>query len=253
MFILSDNPNAILSYNDRIVAPKALHPDILQKLHLSHPGQVKTKKAAQQSCYWPGMNNDIAQMVQQCAVCAEHLPSQKDTMRNLPISMYPMQLVGINLVHFQNDQYLIMADRYSGYVWIAKMSPATTKSVTDQLFLWFLEYGFPDAIRSGGGPQFRETFMLFCKDHQVAHELASSYNPESNGLAKAAVKSVKFLLEKTKILMLHYQLSDKCPMLMATALQKCFSNASFGVFFPKLGILQAITLNMPLLQGKTPG
>ena len=39
--------------------------------------------------------------------------------------------------------------------------------------------------------------MLFCKDHQIEHELASSYNPESNGLAEATVKSVKFLLEKT--------------------------------------------------------
>ncbi len=75
--ILSDNPNAILSYNDRIIVPKALRPDILWKLHLSHSGQVKTKKAAQQCYCWPGMNNDIAQMVQQCAVCAEHLPSQK--------------------------------------------------------------------------------------------------------------------------------------------------------------------------------
>ncbi len=42
--MLSDNPNAILSYNDRIVVPQALHPDILQKLHLSHSGQVETKK-----------------------------------------------------------------------------------------------------------------------------------------------------------------------------------------------------------------
>ncbi len=143
------------------------------------------------------MNNDISQMVQQCAVCAEHLPSQKGTMRNLPISMYLMQLVGVNLTHFQNDQYLIMGDRYSGYVWIAKMSPVTPKSVTDQLFLWFLEYGSPDAIRSDGGPLFRKTLKLFCKDHQIEHELASSYNPKSNGHAEAAVKSVKFLLEKT--------------------------------------------------------
>ncbi len=113
-----------------------------------------------------------------------NLPSQKGTMCNLPISMYPMQLVGIDLIHFQNDQYPIMPNRYSGYVWIAIMSPATTRSVTDQLFLWFLEYNFPDANQSDGGPQFRETFTLFCKDHQIAHELASSYNPESNGLAK---------------------------------------------------------------------
>ncbi len=64
---------------------------------------------------------------------------------------------------------------------------------------------------------------------------------------------LKKLQNQTKISMLHYQLSDRCHVLMATALQKCFSNARFEVFSPKSGILQAITLNMPLLQGKTPG
>ncbi len=108
--LISDNPNVLLSYNDRIVVLKSMHSDILQKLHLSHSGQVKTKKAAQQWYYWPGINNDIAQMIQKCAVCAEHLPSQKCTLTELPVSMYPMELVGVDLFHFQNSYYLIMAD-----------------------------------------------------------------------------------------------------------------------------------------------
>ncbi len=46
--LISDNPYVLLSYNGRIVVPKSMHSDILKKLHLSHSGQVKTKKAAQQ-------------------------------------------------------------------------------------------------------------------------------------------------------------------------------------------------------------
>ena len=49
-----------------------------------------------------------------------------------------------------------------------------------------------------GGPQFRQAFTNFCKLHGISHELASAYNPESNKLAKAAVKSMKALVMRTK-------------------------------------------------------
>ena len=51
-------------------------------------------------------------------------------------------------------------------------------------------------MRSDGGPQFRGELVEFCKENSITHELASDYNPKSNGLAEAAVKNVKLLMEK---------------------------------------------------------
>ena len=60
----------------------------------------------------------------------------------------------------------------------------------------FCEFGFPRVVKSDGGPQFRGPFLEFCNRYNIKHELSSPYNPRSNGLAEAAVKSVKSLLRK---------------------------------------------------------
>ena len=60
-----------------------------------------------------------------------------------------------------------------------------------------LDIGRPVVIRSDGGPQFRSGFDAWCKEMAIKHELSSSYNPQSNGHAEQAVKTVKSLLKKT--------------------------------------------------------
>ena len=56
----------------------------------------------------------------------------------------------------------------------------------------------PLVIRSDNGPQFRSEFNFFCQAHGITHELSSPYNPESNGLAEAAVKNMKSLVLRCK-------------------------------------------------------
>ena len=59
---------------------------------------------------------------------------------------------------------------------------------------WLNEYGWPLHLRTDGGPAYRTEFSEFCATNGIIHQLSSPYNPESNGLAEAAVKSVKSLL-----------------------------------------------------------
>ena len=69
-------------------------------------------------------------------------------------------------------------------------------TVIGQLSDWFTEVGWPTAIRTDGGPQFRTEFSQFCDRHGIKHELSSPYNPESNGLAEAAVKNIKAIITR---------------------------------------------------------
>ena len=91
-----------------------------------------------------------------------------------------------------------MVDCYSGYVWTARLSNTTTRHMLSHLEIWFTDFGWPLVIRSDIGPQFRSEFAFFCQAHGITHELESPYNPESNGLAKAAVKNMKSLVLRCK-------------------------------------------------------
>jgi hypothetical protein len=62
---------------------------------------------------------------------------------------------------------------------------------------WFHEFGWPKAIGLDGGPQFQDEFKAFCDSKSIIHELSSTCNPQSNGLAESGVKRVKYLIEKT--------------------------------------------------------
>ena len=52
------------------------------------------------------------------------------------------------------------------------------------------------AISNKDSPQFRSEFTQFCEQYGIKHELSSPYNPESNGLAEAAVKNVKAIITR---------------------------------------------------------
>ena len=91
-----------------------------------------------------------------------------------------------------------MVNRYSGYAWTAKLSNTSTRQVLSHLESWFTEFGWPLVIRSDNGPQFRSELGFFCQAHGITHELSSPYNPESNGLAEAAVKNMKSLVLRCK-------------------------------------------------------
>ena len=87
--------------------------------------------------------------------------------------------------------------RYSGYAWLTPLTNAHMARITAELSKIFTSFGWPKSIRTDGGPQFRQEFTNFCKLNSIQHELASAHNPESNGLAEAAVKSLKAIVTRS--------------------------------------------------------
>ena len=59
----------------RLLIPTAMRKKILEHLHLAHQGIFHTKQRARLTFYWPGMDNDIENIITPCAQCQDHLPS----------------------------------------------------------------------------------------------------------------------------------------------------------------------------------
>jgi transposase InsO family protein len=183
---------------NRIVVPLSSRPEILRRLHQSHSGMTKTRAQARQLYFWPGMSSAIKNLVEACEQCVRCLPSQQDEPFVSPsMPSAPMEALGVDLCDFAGATWLVAVDRFSGFPFAARLTRTSTSDVTKRLLAWFYDWGFPKSIRSDGGPQFRSEFKLFCKKWDIVHETSSPYNPQSNGLAEAAVKNVKRLLAKT--------------------------------------------------------
>ena len=183
----------------RLVIPDEYKSNILRLLHLPHAGEKKTAIMGRQLYFWPSMNRDILNMVKGCVPCQKYQPS----MSRQPLQLHdtptcPMSHLGMDLFELEGMRYLVVVDRFSGFPFAFRMHGTTTRDVTDIISFWFdAILGWPMAIRSDGGPQFRsEEFEAFCKAMHIKHELSSSYNPQSNGLAESAVKQTKYLLAK---------------------------------------------------------
>ena len=179
----------------RIVLPLPSVKPFLKLLHASHSGISKTTSLVRGLYFWPGMTNDIRQMVSSCVECSRVLPSQPANPMSTasPSSHFgfPKQHVGLDLFSFGGKDYLICVD--TGVV-----TPSTSYYALQPRCLssWFNLLGWLSSIRSDGGPQFRGDFTSFCTKHGIRHELSAPNNPKSNGLAEAGVKSVKNILKK---------------------------------------------------------
>ena len=61
----------------RIVIPNKKHEAILKQIHDSHLGLTKCKLHAKQAVYWPGLNDQLEQLVLNCQLCLKYSRSKK--------------------------------------------------------------------------------------------------------------------------------------------------------------------------------
>ena len=194
---LSKDEKLVIYDGSKVVIPQGARKEVLKFLHQGHCGFIKTKRLAQELYHWPQMTTDIRQLAETCEACQELAPSQQREPLKPSKASFPMEMVGIDLFQWAGIHYLCMVDKFSGYPFVHKLRSLTTSAVTKQLTAWFWDFGFPEIIRSDGGPQFRSEFEAFCKANGIQKEISSPYNPQSNGLAESAVKQTKFLIRKT--------------------------------------------------------
>ena len=195
---LSISPVGLLVLDSkRIVIPEKFIPEILDRIHGGHCGIVKTLRLARENYYWPKMTEAVNLMIGSCQKCQEVLPSKPSNYS--PImegAEYPMESISVDLFDANGKKYMVTTDRFTNYFFVHKLKDTATSYIIDKLQSLFLDYGYPERLRTDGGPQFRKEFRNYCKRAHIRHERSSPYYPESNGHAEAGVRQAKSLIEK---------------------------------------------------------
>ena len=96
---------------------------------------------------------------------------------------------------------MVVTDYYSFYPEVVTLQSTSASAVVSATKSVFARHGIPDVCVSDNGPQYSsQEYRVFAEDWGFTHNTSSPHMPSSNGMAEAAVKTVKILSEKQRIL-----------------------------------------------------
>ena len=187
----------------RIVIPNKQQQAILKQLHEGHLGLNKCKLRAKETVYWPGLNNELENLVLNCALCLKYSTAKCKLEPSLilgqEIPLYPWTKLATDIFHFEGASYLLVVDYTSCYPVVHKLAFMTGQHIASQFKLICSEYGWPETIVSDNGPCYTsEVFTNLMSEYNINHITSSPLYPQSNGLAEKYMQIVKNLFYKAK-------------------------------------------------------
>ncbi len=106
--------DGIVMCNDRVVVPREMQQGVLQELHAAHQGQERAMQRARQTVYWPGMTNNVRNVVKACKECQVYQPSQQreSLLQDLQPTR-PGEAIAADFFSCEGREYLSVMTRYS--------------------------------------------------------------------------------------------------------------------------------------------
>ncbi|CAC5419149.1 unnamed protein product [Mytilus coruscus] len=168
----------------RVIIPERYRADVLNELHVNHPGIVRMKGLARMHVWWPNLDTDIEITVRNCTACQNTQSAPPAATANPWIwPSKPWQ----RWTHTQNGLML------------SECRVQHQKKTINALRCLFSSHGIPTEIVSDNGPQFTSSeFETFLKKNGVKHILSAPYHPSSNGEAERAVRTFKQAMKTVK-------------------------------------------------------
>lgn len=191
--------NGILLKGERILIPKPMQREMLERLHQGHQGMTKCIARAQQSIWWPGVIRDVRELVERCDICCQHSQQKTEQLMPTPLPARPWQRVAADIFQWEGGHYLVVVDYFSRYIEVANLPKLITATTVERLKVIFARFGIPETLVTDNGPQFASCeFGEFSRDYDFKHVTSSPRYPQSNGEAERAVRTVKQMLRKNQ-------------------------------------------------------
>ena len=191
--------DGFILFHDRIVIPKALRADLLNRLHSGHQGRERCKRLARSAVFWPNINRDIDMIVDKCAECLQQRnnPAREKLIPHT-VPSRAWQKLGIDLFQFGGKRFQIVVDYFSKWIEVGQVPRnAVSSDVLGHLNDIFTRFGYPECIFSDGDSVYTASnFNRFCVDNEIDHDFSSATYAQSNGQAERAIQHVKNILAK---------------------------------------------------------
>ena len=117
-----------------IIVPHNLHQEMMQLLYTGHLGLDKCLNRAKQSIYWPGLYEELKELVTNCTTCLKfnlkrpnYVSIKQHARHKIPIN--PWSKLGSDIFHFEGDSCLLIKDYTSRFPTIRKLNLLTGKAL----------------------------------------------------------------------------------------------------------------------------
>ena len=151
----------------QLVVPKAYRSRALVGCHddVGHQGRMRTLSLLRERFYWPGMQTEAMQHVQQCTRCLRRkTPSHVAPLQPIHVTQ-PLELVHMDYLSLEPskgniENVLVITDHFTRYA-LAYPSKTQTAQATARI-LWdnfICHYGFPEKFISDQGRNFESDLI----------------------------------------------------------------------------------------------
>lgn len=177
----------IVVREDRIVLPLKLRQRALRIAHRGHPGIVAMRRNLREKVWWPCMDRDVSEYIQQCMGCSAvsgHGVPEPMIRKEMPERAW--QEIAIDFFSAKEcATFLVIIDYYSRFTKVVEMKGTTAAKTIEALESVFVEQTYPETIRSDNGPPFSsEEFLNYCNSKNIRLVRTIPYWPQMNGLVE---------------------------------------------------------------------
>ena len=174
---------------------------ILKQIHEGHLGLIKCQMHTKETVYWPGLNDQLEQLILNCQLYLKYSKSKKKgtlhTALGHEVPPVPWSKVATDIFHHESQPYLLIVDYTSRFPIVRKLKSMSAQHIREHFKSIFSEYGLPDTVVSDNGPCYAaEAFSNLMKEYAVNHITSSPHYPQSNRLAEKFIQIVKNLFHK---------------------------------------------------------
>ena len=156
------------------------------QIHEGQLGLNKCQMRAKETVYWPGLNDQLEQLILNCKLCLKYSRSKKKgtmhTALGHEVPPVPWSKVAIDIFHYESQPYLLIVNYTSRFPIVRKLKLMSAQHIIEHFKSTFSEYGWPDTVVSDNGPCYvAEPFTNLMKEYAVTHITSSPHYPQSNG------------------------------------------------------------------------
>lgn len=194
----------IVGHRSLICVPKSMVNRLCSQYHKSwyggHEGLIKMKQRLLQRYFWPHMEKDLQQEIDNCHQCQVRKKDEKHRapLHPLPITSQPNQRIHADLfgplkTSEKGKKFiLVITDAFTKYIELVATENKEADTIANNIFnTWICRFGIPAELVTDQGKEFTaQVCSRLWHKLEIIHSTTTARHPQTNSQAEVVNKTI---------------------------------------------------------------